>query len=56
MCEAVRAAHDSGARQLSFTFFIGNLESEVKDWDYLEGHNPFTLVESFVSRIDRLTP
>lgn len=54
MCDAVQAAHDSGARQFSFTFFIDNLESGAKDWDYLKGHNPFALIESFISQIDRL--
>lgn len=54
VCEAVRAAHDNGARQFSFTFFIDNIESKTKDMDYLKERDPFALIESFVSQIDRL--
>lgn len=54
VCEAVQAAHESGARQFSFTFFIDNIKSGVKDLEYLEEHDPFALIELFVSQIDRL--
>ena len=55
VCDAVRAAYDHGASQFSFTFFIDNTESRRKGWEYLEEHNPFALIESFVSQIDRLS-
>lgn len=53
-CEAVKIAHDNGARQFSFTFVIDNEEAEEKDRAYLEKHNPFALVGAFISQIDRL--
>lgn len=54
ICGAVQAAYDSGARQFSFTFFIDNIESEKKDREYLEEHDPFALIESFISQVERL--
>lgn len=53
-CEAVSQAYDNGAKQFSFTFVIDNEDSEEKDLEYLEKHNPFELVKLFVSQIDRL--
>jgi len=53
-CEAVQNAYDNGARQFSFTFFIDNDNAKEKDQAYLEKHNPFALVEAFLSQIDRL--
>lgn len=55
VCDAVQAAHDHGAKQFSFTFFIDNIESEEKNQTYLEKYNPFTLIGAFVSQIDRLS-
>ena len=54
LCDAVQAAHDRGARQFSFTFFIDNAESKEKDCEYLAKHDPFALIEAFLSQIDRL--
>lgn len=53
-CEAVRAAHNNGARQFSFTFFIDNEKSEYKDFAYLKRNNPFELIDTFISHIDKL--
>lgn len=53
-CEAVQNAYDNGARQFSFTFFIDNNDSDEKDLDYLEKHNPLALVDAFLSQMDHL--
>jgi len=53
-CDAVQTAHDNGARQFSFTFIIDNEDDKEKDQAYLEKHNPFALVELFLSQIERL--
>lgn len=54
ICNMVRFAKDNGANQFSFTFFIDNIDSDEKGRDYLERHNPFVLIEMFVSQISRL--
>lgn len=54
VCDTVQMAHENGARQFSFTFFIDNNGFEQKDHLYLNEHNPFTLISAFVSQIDRL--
>lgn len=53
-CEAVKNAYDNGARQFSFTFVIDNEKSIERDLQYLEKHNPFILIESFIAHIDEL--
>lgn len=53
-CDMVRGAHNNGAKQFSFTFIIDNEESLDKDEAYLRNHNPFSLIESFLSHIDEL--
>lgn len=53
-CKGVKSAYDNGARQFSFTFIIDNDESEEKDLLYLEKHNPFALINAFISQIDKL--
>lgn len=53
-CEAIKSAYDNGARQFSFTFVIDNEKSEERDLIYLEKNNPFTLIEAFISQIDKL--
>lgn len=53
-CDAVKAAYQSGGRQFSFTFIIDNELSEYKDIEYLEKHDPFDLINSFISKIDTL--
>lgn len=52
--EAIKQAYENGAKQFSFTFVIDNESSKEKDLDYLEKKNPFSLIESFVSQIDKL--
>ena len=54
ICDAVQIAYDNGARQFSFTFVIDNDDTEEKDHVYLEKHNPFALVGTFISQIDYL--
>lgn len=53
-CEAIKQAFDNGAKQFSFTFVIDNEDSGENDLGYLEKHDPFDLIESFVSQIDKL--
>lgn len=53
-CETIKSAYDNGAKQFSFTFVIDNEDSEEKDLGYLKKHNPFDLIESFVSQIEKL--
>lgn len=53
-CNAVRTAHDNGAKQFSFTFVIDNNDSEEKNLAYLEKCNPFKLISNFVAQIDCL--
>jgi len=55
VCDAVLSAVNNGAKQFSFTFFIDNINSDVKNHKYLQGHNPFALIEAFISQADRLT-
>lgn len=54
VCETVRQAYEHGARQFSFTFIIDNNDSNEKDIAYLQKHNPFSLIEKFISNIDHL--
>lgn len=53
-CVAVKNALDNGGKQFSFTLVIDNEKSEVSDLEYLEKHNPFDLIEAFISQIDKL--
>lgn len=53
-CQTIRRAYDNGARKFSFTFVIDNEESRLKDKAYLMVHNPFRLVDAFVSQIEVL--
>lgn len=54
VCDATRMAHDNGAKQFSFTFYIDNAHSKEKDRDYLVKNNPILLIEAFVSQAERL--
>ena len=54
ICDAVQIACNNGAKQFSFTFVIDNDDTEDKNRTYLEKHNPFALVEAFISQIDHL--
>lgn len=53
-CQTVKSAYNNGAKQFSFTFVIDNEKSEERDLMYLEKHNPFTLIEAFISQINKL--
>lgn len=53
-CDAVQTAYDNGARQFSFTFVIDNEDAKEKNLAYLESHNPFSLINSFLVQIDHL--
>lgn len=53
--DAVQAAQNNGANQFSFTFFIDNIESKDKNWEYLEKHNPFALIDAFLCQTERLS-
>ncbi len=53
-CETIEKAHNMGAKQFSFTFVIDNNNASEKDLKYLEKHNPFALIESFFSQINKL--
>lgn len=53
-CEGIKNAYDNGARQFSFTFALDNEKANVRDFKYLEKNNPFTLIEAFISQIDKL--
>lgn len=55
ICEAVQTAQTNGGKQFSFTFIIDNSQSEYRDIDYLKRNNPFELIASFVSQIDKLS-
>ena len=54
VCEQVQIAMDHGAKQFSFTFFIDNNLSDVRDVDYLKKYNPCKLIAVFIENIDRL--
>lgn len=54
LCDTVRNARDNGAKQFSFTFVIDNEKSSESDEAYLFKNNPLTLIESFISQIDKL--
>lgn len=53
--ERVQCAHDCGARQFSFTFFIDNDDALEKGIIYLEKHNPYVLIDAFLAQIDHLS-
>ena len=52
--DIAKVACRNGAKQLSFVFQIDNSESSAKNEQYLCENNPFTLIETFVSKIDSL--
>lgn len=51
---AVKNAIENGAKQFSFTLIIDNEKSDLSDLEYLEKYNPFDLIKSFISQIDKL--
>lgn len=54
LCDIVRNACENGAKQFSFTFIIDNEKSASRDAAYLNEHNPFVLIEAFISQMDEL--
>ncbi|XME02152.1 radical SAM protein [Lachnospiraceae bacterium C1.1] len=54
VCDIVRLAFENGAKQFSFTFVIDNNKSNNENGDYLSSHNPFRLIELFISQIEEL--
>lgn len=54
LCDTVRNACNNGAKQFSFTFIIDNEKSEYSDEAYLKKHNPFALINAFLSQMDEL--
>ena len=53
-CQAVEVAVSHGGKSFSFTFVIDNEDSAEKDVAYLRKQNPFSLVGTFLSQMDRL--
>lgn len=53
-CDVVQDAYDNGARQFSFTFVIDNDDDKEKDEIYLKHNNPLSLINRFLSQINRL--
>ena len=51
LCDIVKNARANGAKQFSFTFMIDNIKSEFCEESYLKWHNPFPLIDSFMSQI-----
>lgn len=54
LCISVRTALENGAKQFSFTFVIDNDKNDDTNALYIESHNPFELIEAFISQIDSL--
>ena len=54
LCDIVRNASRNGAKQFSFTFIIDNEEADCTNDAYLNEHNPFALIETFLSYFDEL--
>ncbi len=54
LCDSVKTALKNGAKQFSFTFVIDNDKNIDTTVPYIEGHNPFKLIESFISQMEQL--
>ncbi len=54
LCDSVRNALGQGAKQFSFTFVIDNDTITDSTKSYLETHNPFELINAFLSQRDQL--
>ena len=52
--EIVQTAYNNGAKQFSFTFMIDNEKNDDNFKEYQLKHNPFSLIEVFISKIDEL--
>lgn len=53
-CDVIVKAHECGARQFSFSFALDNDDSDEKNLSYLLEHNPCKLIDTFITRIDKL--
>lgn len=54
LCTSVKTALENGAKQFSFTFVIDNDKNDDTNVSYMKSHNPFELIEDFISQIDSL--
>ena len=54
LCDSVKTALENGAKQFSFTFVIDNDKSNDTNAIYIEKHNPFDLIEAFISQMEQL--
>lgn len=54
LCDSVKTALKNGAKQFSFTFVIDNDKNADINVSYIESHNPFELIEAFISQMERL--
>ena len=54
LCDSVKTALKNGAKQFSFTFVIDNDKNVDTNVPYIENHNPFKLIESFISQMEQL--
>lgn len=54
LCDSVKTALENGAKQFSFTFAIDNDKNIDTNISYIENHNPFELIEAFISQMERL--
>lgn len=54
LCDSVKTALENGAKQFSFTFVIDNDKNIDTNVPYIENHNPFKLIEAFISQMEQL--
>lgn len=54
LCDSVKTAFENGAKQFSFTFVIDNDKNISINAPYIKNHNPFKLIEAFISQIEQL--
>ena len=54
LCDSVKTALKNGAKQFSFTFIIDNDKNIDTNVPYIENHNPFKLIEAFISQMEQL--
>lgn len=54
LCDSVKKALKNGAKQFSFTFIIDNKKNTDTTASYIEKHDPYELIEAFISQIEQL--
>lgn len=54
LCDSVKTMFENGAKQFSFTFVIDNDKNIDTNVPYMENHNPFKLIEAFLSQMEQL--